>query len=199
MAKIGSEDPFGRRFYADTWADLNAFRSKESSLPFEFITRHGENWFHLSCYTWAKSEDSVVNALRVIDRPFGLKFDEIQVRAISRHIFREKKADEGEISIRYKSESQLEEISEFELNRIAITAEIERELAKPWTESSEEFDFRRHLFKDGQFFIPESSIHFYRAKLGDPSSEYFKRFTPFIKSAKKFFPMYCQGMQKTLT
>jgi hypothetical protein len=191
--------PFGRRFYAETWGDFNKALRLAKEIDYELVIQVKLKWYYIRVSGWAKSSENKIVNLKPSERPFKLRFNRIlEIKELDLQIFREPKEPDKAPKFKYKSEDQNEEVSEFELNRIAITTEIDRLRGRPHCQTDQERDLLASFLDLHNYSINEKHIWFYRVKLGDPASEFFKRYVPLMRSIKKFFPMYCQGIANSV-
>lgn len=206
------ESPFGRRFYAQTWDDLNEFQWNNPNGEYELILLiEGEYWY-LKSRNWIKNDvdDSpLIKNMKIVEKPFGLKFEEvIEFEKLEPDTFRSKEKKKKKSKFNKKSETNLEEQTKYELSRIEITSEIDRE-TKIFGKKEAKFNLgmdeekARLLAKridsvDGRPLFGEKEIIFYRVRSENPASRYFKEYNKLLRSAKVFFPMYCQGVANTV-
>jgi hypothetical protein len=92
----------------------------------------------------------------------------------------------------------MEDLLKTELGRLEITHEIDASSKRGHCLSSDAEGLLSKWLDEGDFFIPEKDILYYRVRMDNPSSTVFKVYLPLIQAAKKFFPMYCQGVAATI-
>jgi DNA polymerase I-like protein with 3'-5' exonuclease and polymerase domains len=204
---------FGRKFYADTWDDLNEYFRREQMKDgpndslcnyhsIEFILKVGANYWYVQGSGWQKDEGKVIENLRILKRPFGFRLRQIsKLVRLDPHTFRPASAEtrKRRAKLRKKSESQLEDLLKTELSRIEITFEVEERVHRSSFTSSEADSLIRTWLDHGEFFIPEKDVLYYRTQSRkSPTSKIFKLYTPLLQAAKRFFPMYCQGIASTI-
>lgn len=190
------ESPFGRKFYAETWDNL--CHQKLNLDAYEFILKIRGEFYYIECATWLKEKDDVISDLKIIDCKFGLRFRNLKnVVKIDPFFFRPKNEFSNK-ALKRKTEDTFQEDSNYELNRIALTHEIDKFVVRSKGMSIDERELRLMLVSEGAFQISEKLILFYRTKNKAPSSNYFSNYKPIIKVAKKFFPAFCQGIATTV-
>lgn len=189
---------FGRKYFADVFDELNEHyhlsERARAEGDYEFICKIHEKYWYLKAHSWQKKDSAVVKNLKVIDRPFGFQFSRVScIEQLDRSTFR-KHRQKKSMMFQKKSEQQLDEVSDYELSRIGLTNEIDRQLSYGSSVTDEANEILNSFVKDGLYFIPEKYILFYRVPLENPSSKYFRFYKGFMKVVRKFFPMYCQGV-----
>jgi hypothetical protein len=192
-----AESLYGRSFYAETWDDLNEHRREQTDGPgqYEFIIRWNSKFWCLKAHDWVKQELPVIKNLRATDGISLLRFKKISaIEELDPDIFRKKKKEKKKSKFSHKTEDQLDEFSDLELNRIAMTCEIDHQVQVKSNMNAEATILLGSFLVDGDFQIPEKLILFYRVKLKNPSWRYFKKYTKLLRAVKAFFPMYCQGI-----
>lgn len=196
--------PFGRKFYANTWDELNDHRnlSRSGALEekYEFITFKNNAYWYIEASDWYRHPGPVVERQRRSAE--ALEFSRIKTAIkLPSSIFR-KKPRNSKSKFQKKSENRQEEQSEFLLDNFSITSEIETAVPRglPWTREVHALFERRHgntvsryNKERGTFRIP-GKICFYRTQTLNPSSRYFHPFDKFLSTAKKMFPQYCQAV-----
>ena len=130
------ESPFGRRFYAETWDDLNEYHRKNPDGEYELILFIEKKYWYLKAKGWVKldvDESPVIKGMKVVEKPFGLEFKEVLEFELLEssdelNIFRPKEKKRKKSKRGKKSENNLEEQTKYELNRIEITSEVKKEI-----------------------------------------------------------------------
>lgn len=193
------ETLFGRKFYAEAWDNLATARSNPQNLV-EVIVYHKKQYWYIQGESLFQDKDEFpLKDLKINQKRFGLRFKNISaVMLLNGEIFARKAKDAPKQRFTRKSETNLEELTDFELSRIAMTTEIDRQLQLGLYVSCEAEELRATYLHEGGFLIPEKGIAFYRTRLQDPSTRFFKKYVPLLRSVKKFFPMYCQGIANTV-
>lgn len=220
------QTPFGRVIYADVWDELNECYSlnEAEGKPgiYEFVifsarktllgqTEDGHKtqniapsqrrYWHVRAEGWLKPQDVTTKNFRLQGGVAPFVFRRIlSLREIDSYTFRKKKMLVNYSPFAKKTESNLEEQSEYEQNLFAISFDIDtaRKFAAgangtgSWTLEAE--DIRDGWVKNGAYQLPEKDILFYRVTLRNPSSKYFHKFRSFRKVAKPFFPLVCQAI-----
>lgn len=189
---------FGRKYFADVFDELNEHfhHSKSSGTPdkFEFICKINGKYWYVKAQSWLKQKSDLLKNLKLLESPFGFCFSKILcIEQLDNYTFRRRRKKRSSL-FQKKSEQQQDEVSDYELNRIGLTNEIDRHLSYGSSVTEEANEILNSLVKDGVYFIPEKQILFYRVHLQNPSSKYFKFYKGFMKVVRKFFPMYCQGV-----
>lgn len=193
--------PFGRKFYADCWDDLNEKNASSSCQgEYEFVLVLKNRYWYIKVRNWVKDSEDVISDLKYVDRKFGVKFKDIlSFQEIDSWIFRKRALDLfEEKNKKKKSEEILEETTDFVLSRAEMTIEIQRAVKLGTSFTSDTNEFITKFLEDGILKIPEKIIFMYRVQLENPSSAYFKPFKPLLRVAKRFFPNYCQGVAATI-
>jgi len=190
---------FGKNFYANVFDDLNEHcRQAEGHDRYQFICKIKGRYWLIECENWEK-EDLVLENLKWLESPGCLKFKNIsRIQELDAYIFRKSKRIKKKSKFNRKSEENLDETLDYELSRIQITDEIDKQRHLPQSWSSDGKTLFFSLIDSGNYAIPEKYILFYRVMLRNPSSQYFKVYKSLTKVARKFFPLFCQGVATSL-
>ena len=191
------ESPFGRRFYAEAWDDLNNYyrRTQSGSGEYEFILSFKGDYWYLKAQGWRKTNEPVIQNLKYIDKRFGFHFDNVlALHKLNPELFEKKSKGLPKERITRKSEENLEENGDYLYPRIALTSKIQREIDLGICHDSDAVELLKSLIYDGAYLIPENYILFYKVELSSLASRYFKKYKSLLRTSKKFFPNYCQGV-----
>lgn len=193
---------FGRKYFADVFDELNQHyrESQKNGLrdQYELICKFNGKYWYIKADTWEKCSSPVVQNLKLVESPFGFRFDSITcIEQLDSYLFRKSRKKRSSL-FHKKTEQQMDEMSNFELNRIALTNEIDRQLSSGTSVTSEADEILNTLIRDGAYFLSEKNILLYRVPLANPSAKYFRFYKGFMQVIRKFFPMYCQGVAATV-
>lgn len=193
--------PFGRKFYSETWDELNLAEAKNPRTLFEFILKIKDRHWVLGFSDWIRQERNPVGNMAYLDSTFSLRFKSIEYMVpLPRHLFQTRSREEKKgRSLLKKSEDRL---SDDDLSLSLTTLQLSQEVdcilrSSPYIDQEASAHIRE-WWENGLFSVPENSIKWYRCRDSAPASRYFKKFTPLLRASKKFFPLYCQGVAATV-
>jgi len=189
---------FGRRYYAEVFDELNENYNNGNGI-YEFVCLINSKYWYIKAEGWEKDQIPVIEDMKPIVKPFGLRFRNIlEFTELDRHIFRKSDRSQKKSKFNRKSEENQDEMSKYELSRMSLTNEIDRFLSFGQSFSAEATALMESFIYAGDYKIPEKNIMLFRAKIKNPSSQYFRFYKSFIKVTREFFPMYCQGVANSV-
>lgn len=192
---------FGRRYYADVFDELNSYHNNLINTAdgvFEFICNFKSSYWYIKTRHWKKETTPVIENMSLARTPFGLKFEDVLcIEKLDKAVF--VKTMEKKLSkFNRKNEQSDEDVHNFVFNRMQISNLVDKQLSDGWSLSAEAESLLNRMMYEGDYFLNEKSILFYRVSLQEPSSRYFRFYRPFFQCARKFFPLYCQGVAATV-
>jgi hypothetical protein len=191
------QSPFGRIIYADVFDELNLYyrdcNTKGHAGTYEFLLNFKGKFCFVRAEGWQKDRSPVIEKLKLKRESKVLNFAKIQsIQQLDRRIFRAKQQSNNS-KFTKKSESNLLDQGKFEENVFSMTHEVDRLQSRgsAWDDESEQI--RANWCINGTYVIPENSVLFYRVKLPNPSSLFFRTYKSLLKVARPFFATYCQA------
>ena len=187
----------GRRYYADGFDELNQFYASKNTV-YEFVCKIHQRYWYLKAEGWEKEVQPVIEGMRTVGGSLNFQFRRVlSLEEISRFTFR-KNGRRKKSKFNRKSEDNQQDVTDFELSRIQITNAIDQELSYGTSLSDEGQMILNEVYTEGGYRIPEKWLLFYRVNSNTPSSRYFRFYVPLVKSVRKFFPLYCQGVANSV-
>lgn len=199
----GQGENFGMRISSCTWSDLNICHHDVDD-NFQFVIKVGANhWFvevnKWDKYPWQFQKDRrITSNMELVEKSFGLYFKQfIKLVQLPDWIFALKNESElNKGSFKRRTEDIAEELSNYKLNSVQRSNEIDKFLNEGYTFTEKAEKLLCSFLKKGRLRIPENNILFYRtsARFG----YYFRPYKSFLKEVKKLFPTYSQSGANTL-